>query len=149
MYFIGVLIFAIAIMLATAVSININALLNLQSIFVLTAAIISTLVATGSLKDFIFGLKVLLKSDTEIEIEQLQACIELHKLLFKVTLASGVIGWLVANISIVNAHDPSIIILVMARSLLPILYSLIISFIFILPAQYLLIKKYNFMTKNK
>lgn len=151
MYFIGLFAYLLTIVLATAVSTYLRALYNFQSIIVVIGAILSTLIATRSFRDFIIGLKVLINDNTEININQLESCINLYKLLFKVTLASGGIGWLLANISMIDAiQDPSIIIIVMTRSLLPILYSLIISFIIILPAQYILLKKrQNILAKNK
>jgi len=102
---------------------------------------ISMVIATTSFGDLMYALKVIIKGSGKQDKDQLDKGISILNLLFKVTIVSGVLISIVEFIIMMRTLDsPSSIGPYISVVLLSVLYSLIISFFFILPGKYILDK---------
>lgn len=138
MIFLGVLLFLFVILLVNLWNgVFQFGYIELNSMLIILGGILATLVSTRSFSLFFKGIRVILRRDYHITNDEKRACSALFSLLSKISVVSGVIGFIIGTLMLLKSLDdiyklgPSI-----ALSLLTILYGLIIGYFVFMPAKF-------------
>ena len=142
MFVIGILLFIVTVIFTMATGLRLRAFIDTSSIVFVLFSNVSLLMATRSIKSFVYGIRVISSKKIIIEKEKLMESIEVYDLLQKASVGIGVLGFIIGIIALLHAlNDPSSIGPGMAVSLLTVFYSALFGTLFITPTKFLLKKK--------
>lgn len=141
MFFIGILLFICTVFFAMGTG-GLRAFIDPSSIVFVLFSNVALLVATRSIKSFVYGIRVISSKKIKIEKEKLMESIEVYDLLQKAFVGIGMLGFIIGIISLLHVLDgPSSIGPAMDVSLLTVFYSTLFGTLFITPTKFLLKKK--------
>lgn len=141
MFYIGIFIFTCTVLFTMASWGILRAFVDPLSIVFVLLSNIALVIATKSMKSFIYGVKVISSSKTEIHKKKLSESIEVFSLLLKTSIGIGFIGFIIGLIALLHVlDDPTSIGPAIAVSLLTVLYSVLFATLILIPAKFLLNK---------
>ena len=126
MYLIGIIIFLVLLVLLSSLNFGFMVFLDFQSLIIILALSIPTLMASGLLPDFFKGFKLMGQNVNYYTKLDLERILEANKLAVSAFLLSGAIGLISGFIGVLtNLADPSALGHNLAVALYTVLYSLI------------------------
>lgn len=126
MYFIGIIVFLVFLILINVLNSTVMALVDLPSLIVILALSIPTLLASGLLPDFFKGFKLMGQKVNYYSKLDLERILEANNLAVKSFLLSGSIGMILGFVGVLrNLTNPSLLGPNFAVAMLTVLYSLI------------------------
>lgn len=136
---IGALLCIVIIVLTTLFYGSIYGIIDMPSLFLVLGINVAIIIGTGSIKDFLYGLKLCVSKNTTPDKNKLSNSIRLFRLLFKTSIGSGFIGLLIGFISLFSSlSDPASIGPHSSISLISVLYGLVLAFGVISPIIFVL-----------
>ena len=141
MFLTGIVFYFIIIISTIVLGADLRYFIDLPSFIFILLSNIAVLITTNTIKDFSYGIKLLIMKNIEVDSGRIRESIELFTLLNKASLVISILGVLIGLINMGgNLEEPSSLGAYMAVSLLVPLYSAMINIILIKPAKFMLIK---------
>ena len=144
MFLTGIVFYFFIIITTISLGSDLRYFIDLPSFIFILLSNIAVLITTNTIKDFSYGLKLLVMKNTEVDSDRIRESIELFTLLNKASLVISVVGVLIGLINMLGSlDDPSSLGPYLAVSFLVPLYSAIVNIVIIKPARFILIKIQN------
>ena len=141
MFLTGIVFYFFIIITTILLGSDLRYFIDLPSFIFILLSNIAVLITTNTIKDFSYGIKLLVMKNTEVDSSRIRESIELFSLLNKASLVISIVGVLIGLINMGgNLDEPSSLGAYMAVSLLVPLYSAMLNIIIIKPVRFMLIK---------
>ncbi|MFC1743621.1 MotA/TolQ/ExbB proton channel family protein [Candidatus Riflebacteria bacterium] len=136
MFLIGIFIFCFSIVAAIQLGGTVFAFFDLTSLLIVAGSIFSAVVATDSPTDFRLGFKAVLKRDFPINKSQAERGILVFELLYKVSIAAGVLGFLIGLMQLLsNLNKPALMGPSIVIALITVFYGTFFGFFLFFPIK--------------
>lgn len=141
MFLTGVMFYFFIVIITILLGADLRWFIDFPSFIFILLSNIAILITTNSIKNFLYGIKLLVVKNIEVDSDKIKESIEVFSLLDKASLIISILGILIGFISMSgNLAEPSSLGVHMAVLLLVPLYSAMINIIMIKPAKFMLIK---------
>lgn len=141
MFLTGIVFYFIIIIATILLGSDLRYFIDVPNFIFVLLSNLAVLITTNTIKDFSYGIKLLIMKNTEVDSSRIRDSIELFTLLNKASLVISIVGVLIGLISMGgNLDEPSSLGSYMAVSFLVPLYSAMLNIIIIKPVRFMLIK---------